>query len=197
MKKICKNAKNYKLTEGLEYEILKEENGYIFLINDSGKNVKYDASLFDEELEEEVVPARTEQDCIDSISYDGTRLSYKDLYNEQQLADVVLYRNYNNGFSCGIVRIEGLNDLCDIIECIVSNEEEDLIELKKALFAEVLNYHILKDELKGMWMCSTNRSGDNEDYHKLLNEISTHNSEWFTNPNSGNQIKLWYGIINQ
>jgi len=196
MKKICKNAKNYKLTEGLEYEVLKEEDGYIFLINDSGKNVKYDASLFNEDSqEEEVVSVRTEQDCIDSIEYDGSVLSYKDLYAEQQFIEVSLYRGSNNGFSCGIVRIEGINALCELIE--VSTDEEDLIELQKALFKTVLEYHIQREALKGMWMCSTNRCDENEDFHNLLDEISLHNSGWFVNPNSGNEIKLWYGIINQ
>ena len=49
----------------------------------------------------------------------------------------------------------------------------------------------------GMWMCSTNRDDNYEDYQTLLDTLSTHNSGWFLNPNSGNQIKLWYGIINQ
>ena len=46
-------------------------------------------------------------------------------------------------------------------------------------------------------MCSTNQEGNYEDYHTLLDTLSTHNSGWFRNPNSGNQIKVWYGIINQ
>ena len=42
MNKICRNAKNYKLTLGQEYEILQEEDGYVRIINDSGKNVRYE-----------------------------------------------------------------------------------------------------------------------------------------------------------
>ena len=199
MKKICKNAKNYKLTEGLEYEILKEEDGYIFLINDSGKNVKYDASLFEENVEPVQAPARTEQDCINSIHYNGSVLKYTDLSNEEKTENVSLYKNSNNDFSCGIVRFEGINNLCDIIDSgyFVSSEEDDLIELKKALFSTVLNHAISSDTSKGMWMCSTNRDVANEDFHTLLDEVCNHNSGWFRNPNSGNEIKLWYGIINQ
>ena len=46
MNKICKNAKNYKLTEGKIYEVLLEEDDYIRIINDNGKNVRFHSSLF-------------------------------------------------------------------------------------------------------------------------------------------------------
>jgi hypothetical protein len=201
MNKICRNAKNYKLTEGQEYEILQEENGYVRIINDSGKNVRYDSSLFEESEElipMEAIPERTEQDCINSISYNGTTLSYTDINENFKQININLYLNSNNSFSCGINRIEGVNNLCDYLENeeFVETENDDFIELKKALFRTVFNYWSNRP-LKGMWMCSTNQDGNNEDYHNLLTELSTHDSGWFLNPNSSNQIKLWYGIINQ
>ena len=202
MNKTCRNAKNYKLTEGQEYEILSEENGYVRIINDSGKNVRYDSSLF-EDVEEIIplppLPVRTEQDCINSITYDGITLRYVDINETPKQIEVALYLRNNNDFSCGINRIEGINTLCGRIENqdFVNTYDDDFIELKKALFRTVFNYWTSREGSKGMWMCSTNQNGNYEDYQSLLDELSTHNSGWFLNPNSGNQIKLWYGIINQ
>jgi hypothetical protein len=197
MNKICRNAKNYKLTEGQEYEILQEENGYVRIINDSGKNVRYDASLFEDLLPPP--PARTEQDCINSITYINNVLRYVDINNEEKNVTVSLYLRANNEFSCGINRIEGINSLCDRIENqdFVNTDDDDFIELKKALFRKVFTYFTTSHTSKGMWMCSTNQNDNYEDYQTLLDTLSTHNSGWFRNPNSGNQIKLWYGIINQ
>lgn len=196
MNKICRNAKNYKLTEGQEYEILSEEDGYVRIINDSGKNVRYDATLFEDVF---IPPARTEQDCINSISYDGNVLRYVDINDTPKEVNINLTLSRSNGFSCGINKIEGINTLCNRIENqnFVNTYNDDFIELKKALFRTVFNYWTSIETSRGMWMCSTNQESNYEDYQTLLDELSTHNSGWFTNPNSGNQIKLWYGIINQ
>ena len=201
MNKICRNAKNYKLTEGQEYEILEEKNGYVKIINDSGKNVRYDSTLF-EELEIALSPlepsTRTEQDCIDSIAYQDSVLSYTNINNELKELNIQLHLSTNSDFSCGINRIEGINNLCVNLENgqFVETEEDDFVELKKALFTIVFNCYSDRNA-KGMWMCSTNKNDNYEDYQTLLDTLSTHNSGWFLNPNSGNQIKLWYGIINQ
>ena len=197
MNKICRNAKNYKLTEGQEYEILGEEDGYVRIINDSGKNVRYDSTLFENPLPPP--PARTEQDCINSITYDGTTLRYVNIDGDTKEIAVNLTTENRNQFSCGVVRIEGINNLCERIENnnFVNTDDDDFIELKKALFTTVFNYWASIEPSRGMWMCSTNQNDNYEDYQILLDTLSTHNSGWFRNPNSGNQIKLWYGIINQ
>lgn len=199
MNKICRNAKNYKLTEGQEYEILGEEDGYVRIINDSGKNVRYDASLFEDVFVPPPPPARTEQDCINSITYDGNILRYIDINETPKKVNINLTLSQNSGFSCGINRIEGINSLCSRIENqnFVNTDDDDFIELKKALFTKVFTYFTTRESSRGMWMCSNNQDGNYEDYQTLLDTLSTHNSGWFTNPNSNNQIKLWYGIINQ
>lgn len=200
MNKICKNAKNYKLTEGKIYEVLLEEDDYIRIINDNGKNVRFHSSLFEDEPSTIPTPIlRTELDCINSIVYQNNQLSYTDINNIDKITTVNLTRNSNNGFSCGIVRFEGLNNLINHIENdeFVNTDEDDLLELKQALFLKVINYWIDRETSTGMWMFSTNFQEDFEDYYTILDEESTSNSGWFFNPNSGNQIKLWYGIINQ
>ena len=131
MNKICRNAKNYKLTEGQEYEILGEEDGYVRIINDSGKNVRYDASLFEESAPlPPPPPARTEQDCINSITYDGTTLRYVDINETPKQIGVALYLRNNSDFSCGINRIERINMLCATIENqnFVNTDDDDFIE---------------------------------------------------------------------
>ena len=75
MNKICKNAKNYKLTEGKIYEVLLEEDDYIRIINDNGKNVRFHSSLFEDEPSTIPIPIlRTELDCINSIVYQNNQL---------------------------------------------------------------------------------------------------------------------------
>lgn len=199
MNKICRNAKNYKLTEGQEYEILQEEDGYVRIINDLGKNVRYDATLFEDVFVPPPPPARTEQDCINSITYDGTTLRYVDINENTKQSTANLALRSNSEFSCGITRIENINVLCSRIEnhTFVNTDDDDFIELKKALFTTVFNYWASREPSRGMWMCSTNQNDNYEDYQTLLDTLSTHNSGWFLNPNSSNQIKLWYGIINQ
>lgn len=204
MKKICINPKNYKLTEGKLYEIFEENDGYIKIINDNQKFVRYDSLLFSEhseQLEDPIteVQERTEQDCIESIVYIDNLLSYRDLGGNLKEISQPLLHDFNNSFSCGIVRITGINSLCEAIEenDFVNTEENDFIQLKQELFKKVFLVHIGREETKGMWMCSTNDLDEYEDYHSVLDDICTHHSDWFYNPNSGNNIKLWYGIINQ
>jgi hypothetical protein len=72
MIKICKNPKNYKLTLNKEYEIEESNGNYVKLINDTGKLVRYDSSLFEDLV---VVPPppppppiRTENQIIQSVN---------------------------------------------------------------------------------------------------------------------------------
>ena len=201
MEKICINSKNYKLTQDKSYEIIKRETGYVFIENDNGKISKYHSSLFESDdvpvLEEEIISIRTEQDCIDSISNNNNVISYRDLNNDLKMFNSHIVTNCSNPFSCGILRISGMNDTIDNIENFVDTSEFDLILLKRKLFRSSIQSRIEIDATKGMWMCSTNLYNAYEDYYVELNDMSNNNSGWFYNPNSGNQINMWYGLINQ
>ena len=201
MEKICINSKNYKLTQDKSYEIIKRETGYVFIENDNGKISKYHSSLFESDdvpvLEEEIISIRTEQDCIDSISNNNNVISYRDLNNDLKMFNSHIATNSSNPFSCGILRISGMNDTIDNIENFVDTSEFDLILLKRKLFRSSIQSRIEIDATKGMWMCSTNLYNAYEDYYVELNDMSNNNSGWFYNPNSGNQINMWYGLINQ
>lgn len=191
---VCVNPKTYRLTQGQQYEILKREKGYVFVENDNGKVARYDETLF-----ESSTPTRTEQDCINSIEIvDSNTIRFVNLQNQPQEISFGLVGNYNNTFSCGILRIENINSTISQIENSVDTSEEDLIMLKRNIFKKAIEAK-LRDYTtsKGMWMCSTNQNTNYEDYFNELNEITNHNSGWFLNPNSSNQINMWYGIINQ
>lgn len=190
---VCVNPKTYRLTQGQQYEILKKEKGYVFVENDNGKVARYDETLF-----ESPTPARTEQDCINSIEIiDQNTIHFVNLQNQPQEISFSLVGSYNNNFSCGIVRIESINSTIQQIENAVNTSEEDLIMLKRNIFKNAIKAKLNQHPTRGMWMCSTNQNTDYEDYFNELNEMTDHNSGWFRNPNSGNQINMWYGIINQ
>lgn len=190
---ICENPKTYRLTQGQQYEILKKEKGYVFVENDAGKVARYDESLFTNPT-----PARTEQDCIDSIVITNeNQITFVNLNGETQPISSHLITESINSFSCGVLRLTGLNNTIENIEIAVDTSQEDLILLKRKLLRALITAKVNSTTSKGMWMCSTNQNTAFEDYFLELNEITNHNSGWFRNPNSGNQINVWYAIYNQ
>lgn len=193
MEKVCINSKNYKLTLDQPYTIIKEEKGYVFVENDNGKVARYDSSLFIDAL-----PPRTEQDCISSIINVGNVITFLDLNNTSVSFTSSVEGDSQNGFSCGILRLSGLNNTIQTIENTVDTTDNDLILLKRKLLKKAIDIYLSSfTTSKGMWLASTNQNTNYEDYFLELNQMSNHNSGWFRNPNSGNQIILWYGIINQ
>lgn len=190
---ICENPKTYKLTPGQQYEILKKEKGYVFVENDAGKVARYDESLFTSPT-----VLRTEQDCIDSITIiNENSINFVNLNNQTQTINSQLATESTNSFSCGVLRLLGLNNTIQVIENTVDTSQEDLILLKRKLLKALITAKVNSINSKGMWMCSTNQNTEFEDYFLELNEITNHNSGWFRNPNSGNQINVWYAIYNQ
>lgn len=57
-KLICKESKNYKITPGTEYEVLRNEREYVIIRNDNNKVVRYAKNLFDSipDIQEEPAP---------------------------------------------------------------------------------------------------------------------------------------------
>jgi len=198
MIKICKNTKNYKLTLNKQYEIEEVDGNYVKIINDNGKLVRYDASLFEDEV---VIPPpppiRTETQIIQSIvvTNNGNTFTarYNNRINELVSFNVAIHRT-GIANSCGVEAISGLNDIISVIEFIVDTEHEDYLGLKKALFLciidKIKNVSRNSDN-KGAIIFSTNINENHEDYYTWLSSISMTTTEWFNNPNSGNNIKIW------
>ena len=202
MNKICTNPKNYKLTQGKVYEILDEEDGYFLLVNDSNKTVRYYSDLFGdvEEAVEEVAPppppARTEADVISSLNVtcNGQRctVTYVDLNNQPVTFQTTTVGIAGTDISCGIRQISGINDILSSIDNNVNTDEDDLLELKKEIVNRVISLLINRNRGNTRWMImSTNNDSSFEDYFDVFDSLAQTNLGWETNPNSGNEIKLW------
>ena len=205
MKKVCINPKNYKLTQGNEYEILQQEDGYYLLVNDSNKTVRYYSDLFDDveqanEPVEEVAPppppARTEADVISSLNVtcivSRCIVTYVDLNNQTVNFQTSTIGIDGTNISCGIRQISGINDILLSIDNNVSTEDDDLLELRKEIVKRVISLFIRHNRGNARWMLmSTNYDDAFEDYFDVFDSLAQTNLGWENNPNSGNDIKLW------
>ena len=202
MKKVCINPKNYKLTQGNEYEILQQEDGYYLIVNDSNKTVRYYSDLFDdvEEAVEEVAPppppARTEADVISSLNVtcNGQRctVTYVDLNNQTVNFQTSTIGIFETEISCGIHQIRGINNILLSIDNNVSTTDDDLLELRKEIVKRVISLLINRNRGNTRWMLmSTNNDDSYEDYFDVFDSLAQTNLGWENNPNSGNDIKLW------
>lgn len=202
MKKVCINPKNYKLTQGNEYEILQQEDGYYLIVNDSNKTVRYYSDLFGdiEEAVEEVTPppppARTEADVISSLnvtcSVQRCTVTYVDLNNQTVNFQTSTIGIFGTDISCGIRQISGINDILLSIDNNVSTTDDDLLELRKEIVKRVISLLINRNRGNTRWMLmSTNNDDIFEDYFDVFDSLAQTNLGWENNPNSGNDIKLW------
>ena len=205
MNKICTNPKNYKLTQGKVYEILDEEDGYFLLVNDSNKTVRYYSDLFDDVEEtnepfEEVAPppppARTEADVISSlnVTYNNNRctVDYVDLNNNNVNFTTDSINVATSSISCGVYQLYNINAIMECIDDNVNTDEDDLLELRKEIVKRVISLFIHNKRGSTRWMImSTNNDSSFEDYFDVFDSLAQTNLGWETNPNSGNEIKLW------
>ena len=202
MNKICINPKNYKLTQGKEYYIVDEEDGYYLLANDSNKIVRYYSDLFGdiEEAVEEVAPppppARTEADVISSLNVTsgGQRctVTYVDLNNQTVNFQTDIIGISGTEISCGIRQIYAINNILSSIDNNVNTDEDDLLELRKEIVKRVISLFINRNRGNSRWMLmSTNNDDIFEDYFDVIDSLAQTNLGWENNPNSGNDIKLW------
>jgi hypothetical protein len=197
MNKICTNTKNYKLTQGKEYNIIDENDDYYYLVNDSNRTVKYDKSLFGDAQPVPVAvvppppPARTEQDCINSINvHPNGNVTFVDM-------DLVNKEMPNNlhvttsAISCGVYQMTGISYLMAAILEVVNEDDGDLPLLIKSLFTKAIQAKVDVSNEHLFMLVSTNREDEYEDFYTTLDELSTFGSDWDENPNSNNQIKVW------
>lgn len=202
MKKVCINPKNYKLTQGNEYEILQQEDGYYLIVNDSNKTVRYYSDLFGdiEEAVEEVAPppppARTEADVISSLNVtciaSRCTVTYVDLNNQTVNFQTSTIGIDGTEISCGIRQMHGINDILSSIDNNVSTEDDDLLELRKEIVKRVISLLINRNKGNTRWMLmSTNNNDSYEDYFDVFDSLAQTNLGWENNPNSENDIKLW------
>ena len=189
----CVNTKGYKLTLGNEYDVIKKEDGYIFIVNDNGKTARYDNSLFsdvEEIVEETIQPiARTEQDCVDSIYTEGNDVFYVDTNNDvKKLTNC--YSGSTSNISCGILQVSGIDDTADAIYDLIDQSEEDMLKLADALFKTATLNYLKTNSNYGMYILSSRVDFD-DSFKEILDDICHFDTEDVENPNSGNTIKMW------
>lgn len=205
---ICINPKNYKLTEGREYEILKVEQGNVFLINDSGKTVRYSQDLFEEIAQEVAIPDRTELDIINSIVVNerSNVITLNDFNN----VEIIIINNLDvasniNDYSCGIKNIVNITSqvrsIQSALEILERQSEEDLPNVYKTLIEKsIKGIAALYRGSTGIFQMSTNISNNDyfdEETIAIFDELSDfHSGEGTRNPNSENIIKMW-GLISE
>ena len=197
----CVDNRGYSLTEDQEYDVIKREGNFIFVNNDKDKLARYSAEMFEALVPPPPPPpARTEADCIASITNNGSQTRYVNLSNETKIisCDFEII-NALNAFSCGVKMVVGINDTMNTINNVTQADQDiagdDLLDLQKALFKSHLkNYMRRQNSNAGIYLVSTNLN-HNEDLVTAIDEIADFQSWPELNPNSGNQIKVW-GFLN-
>jgi hypothetical protein len=197
----CVDNRGYSLTEDQEYDVIKREGNFIFVNNDKDKLARYSAEMFEALVPPPPPPpARTEADCIASITNNGSQTRYVNLSNETKIisCDFEII-NALNAFSCGVKMVVGINDTMNTINNVTQTDQniagDDLLDLQKALFKSHLkNYMRRQNSNAGIYLVSTNLN-HNEDLVTVIDEIADFQSESELNPNSDNQIKVW-GFLN-
>jgi len=199
MKEIkCIKTNGYKLTVDNVYEVIKFEDDYYFLINDNGKTVRYGKSLFEEVEDEVLVVAepikRTEQDMINSIVYTDDNITYRDLNDNEVVIDNVM-DSTDTDISYGISQIYNIDNQ---IEEITDNlpEDDDYLNLRKALITAVIKGYAINDNSQAMWLMSTAIEDHTEEDLATFNELAGTVSQDKVNPNSQNVIRMWVFYTN-
>ena len=200
MKKKCILTKGYALTEGSEYDVIKEEKGYIFIVNDNGKTARYVSELFENEVAAPLPPpvpepiVLTEAQCIASINAGVTQFRNTD--NEIIQLNSPNLSWEESSISCGIYEAQGINDLIHTIHDEVPDSDDDRISLKKAILKNKILRQLSQNTGYAIALLSTNLNVD-EDLIEAIDEIAHFKSDGVVNPNSQNTIKLWGFYKNQ
>lgn len=202
----CTNAKDYKLTVGQAYDLVKETSDYFYVVNDGGTTAKYVRELFQRgpgrvanapapqpAVARPVVPPppprRTSRNVIASMRGTVGSVTFNDINNRTVI--------FNNPFdyesteiSCGVSQVSGLNTLLSRIDTSF-NDEDDYLEEKKALLRIALTNFLIERNGVAMYLLSTNLNGQEPELIAVMDEVAGVASEVKRNPNSGNNIKTW------
>jgi len=200
MKKKCILTKGYALTEGSEYDVIKEEKGYIFIVNDNGKTARYVSELFENQVAAPLPPpvpepiVLTEAQCINSINAGVTQFRNTD--NEIIQLNLPDLSSNESSISCGIFEFQGINSLIEAIEESMPESDDDRISLKKAILKKKILRQLSQQGGYAIALLSTNLDIE-EDVIEVMDEIAHFKSNGVVNPNSQNTIKLWGFYKNQ
>lgn len=186
---ICVNPKGYKLTKDKEYEVDHKGNGFVFVKNDNEKISKYSNNLFKAKEE----PKLTLDQLISNITIsnyedeDGKYiiLKYKNLNYEQNTT----LKTSNSHISCGILEVNGINDLSEFCKNVIDHENTDITV--RELLVSIIEDNIVTNPENITYMFSTNTNFEHfNDVELVLDNMTDICLEKY-NENSDNTIKTW------
>lgn len=201
----CTNSRNYRLTEGNDYTVVRETDNFYYIANDRDTVARYSKTLFtevveeEEESEPELALEEKRQLILNGLSVTNNHILIQDTTLDIRISvDNPLGNNATN-ISCGVRQLFNLNDLATAIQSpdfighfdsnIVTNEFK--IELYKRIIekrSEILSSNVV--------LLSTNITDNG--YFSLIDGALSQLCDTSTvayNNNSGNDIKLW--VINK
>ena len=228
MKVVCINSGSTKnLTEDNSYEIVEENNTFYYVINDKGVTTRYNKKLF--KPEEEMLVEETKsviRDIVltsDNFSFEGNlecginkgilKLNINNYINE---TSEPLFNIANCDYSCGILEINGFNQLVYYFNKFINysiaegiNHNLNIIihnrfMLFQTIFENLINELFEENHNKGIILMSSNIT-DNNSLDELCNTVDSDdifekvdtlftNSTYTENPNSGNMIFLGVSV---
>lgn len=183
----CINPKKYALLLNKEYEVLYEKGDMITVVNEKDGAANYNRNLFQDVA---AVPEVINVPFKVIVDEDDITVRYTN-------GDVVTFNNdfirYNTQISCGIVEVQGVNDMLTKILNVNATHEEKL-----QILVAVLNNLI--ERTPSILLLSTNING-NADVIDFLEEglevleheniIGDVQQTINHNPASDNEIILW------
>jgi hypothetical protein len=196
MKVKCINVRNFRnLTLNQEYEVVGQSVDFYQVVNNSGNTARYSKEYFEvveEEVVEEVGPV-VELHVEDEDGVDDNDITFKiDIENSFHIITISLNDEKRVKIyclevagNCGTWSVSGINSVMDAF----GND----------LFTDVMDklMEFLTDETsKGCIVFSTNIDG-NEDVVEWLDRKCSGNTGVFFNPNSSNDVAIWWFLINQ
>jgi len=199
MKVKCINVRNFRnLTLNQEYEVVEQSVDFYHVVNNNGSTARYSKEYF-EVVEDQLINAAVEVEPIaelpieDEVGVVENDITFE-FDSEGVFSLINIFLNDEKKMrlqcidvagNCGTWSISGINSVRE------SFGEELFVEVMDKLM------EFLTDETsKGCIVFSTNLN-DNEDVVEWLDKHSTGKVGEFFNPNSDNQVDMWWFLINQ
>ena len=190
MKIECTNTGKFiNISLGREYEVMKNDGDFYSVIANDGVERRYHKKYFSAVEDSGNLIEQDEAGVENKVSINVVRTKIQCFVNGRE-AECIYMRGYVSN-NCGTESLDGLNNLFGSLNYRYG---DCAIKIFEKIIEEVVKYFESRKS-KGCLVFSTN-----DKYPRLcelMDRMSTGNTGWFLNPISGNNIKMWWFIINQ
>lgn len=185
--------KPYKLTLNKFYEVVEDNGTFYKLINDGGLLLAYNKALFEEEV---IVVDPPKVKLASDIEISITCNSTDGIISVGGwIVNLEISRVAGN---CGILGINGVNEIATRVQRVYYRFQEDKVTVEDNFVKKLIKIIMvsLVDQIREQKICSMIAFSTNDDYEgyelwKILDELSTFQTNQVKNINSGAQIKTW------